>query len=174
MLLSKTSTKRDKQDMARLSRDALMVLAHMNAHDEYLITDIAINVFRGIDINRPKVIRPAALERAKNAARALAARKQAKVSPNTKEPVSIRSTDPTGGTVQVQSVMNLFVRSGVDRRANPDRREEPHPEAVERRAPRDRRIIRPVSRPTPTVSRDNEVKAAKFPSPFDIKNDFKL
>lgn len=154
--------------MARLSHDALMLLAYMRVGEVYTIKVIAHDVFNGVTT------------RAKEAARALHARKQAKVMPNTRFPETVRARDETGGSIQVQAVMNFMVRGGIERRKNPDRRAEPHPDAEDRRAADERRdeeatvprllrkrIIRPVATPATPSSGDNT--RVKQPSPFDIK-----
>ncbi len=153
--------------MARLSRDALKLLAHMNAYDEYSIEEIAEQVFgsKAVSADPAKAIAVARL-RATQAARALVGRKHVVALPSVGVMTSIRSTDPTKGGVQAQSIMNMLVRGGVDRRVA-DRRAEPHEDAIERRAPRDRRIVRPsTARHEPDTTSDNVVG---FPDTITLK-----
>lgn len=150
--------------MARLSRDALLLLANMNAFDTFSIRDIALTVFKGADTERPGQVKAVAMARALNAARCLIALGRAVAVPDRKNMDAIRSTDTTGGSVHAQSIMNFVVRGGLERRSTDERRTEDRTDASQRR-----RMVRVARREQPV-----EQEPTRAPSPFDIPKDFAI
>jgi hypothetical protein len=144
--------------MARLTYDALLLLANVAANEEHSITRIAYDVFNGYNPATPGVPTPVSLARAKRAALSLVAAKRAGCKPNRKDIQVIWFHDMTNGSVQAQYLMNLMVRGGAERRAD-DRRQHDEPHVGERREgprrtetevfQRPKRIVRPVVRPAP-------------------------
>ncbi len=169
--------------MARLSRDALKLLAHMNNEDTYLIVKLAEDVFDGKKpSDDPAKTMAVALNRAKRAASTLVSRKHAKPDIAGSTMTAIKSRDTTANGVQAQSLMNFMVRGGVERRSA-EQEAAPPPEVPERRQSRERRMIRPATGPptapagTPKklsiVDNTKVANDASIASPFTAKHAFK-
>jgi hypothetical protein len=103
--------------MARLTRDAKILMARMNAFDTFTIAEIAVKVFNGLDpaTGQPSAI---ALTRATRAAAVVVNCKMAKAIKENKKIVAVKSTDNTGGSVQAQFLMNLVISRAHDRRTD--------------------------------------------------------
>lgn len=152
--------------MARLSYDALLLLASLNAQSEMKVTEIAIHVFSGYDPLNPDVPNKIAMARALRAASAVVALGHAQAKPNRRKIESICSIDRSGGAIQAQYLMNLVVRGGADRRKG-DRRGEERSDTEDKRQS-DRREPGVVMRPPRRIMRGVVLAPAKKPSPFDI------
>lgn len=144
--------------MARLTYDALLILANVSAGEEHSIVRIAYDVFSGYDPRTPGKPTLASMARAQRAAVSLATMRRAVVHPSRKNIETIRLYDPSNGAIQAQFLMNLVVRGGPERRQD-DRRQIDEPHVGERREgprrtgtevfQRPKRIVRPVTRPVP-------------------------
>lgn len=158
--------------MARLTFDALVVLARISPHDVVTITEIAIKVFNGYDPDRPGQPTKGAMVRAQQAAKNLYALRRIRVTKVGREIHELQIIDATGGSLQAQSLMNLMVRGGDDRRKS-ERRADPDRDDNGRR--KAERRMTPEGKPAPLrIMRTPPKKPAPPPSPFDIKNTFKL
>lgn len=158
--------------MARLTYDAVLLLARIGPHEVVTVTDIAIKVFSGYNPENPQQPTKGALIRAQRAAQNLAAMRRIAVSREGRDIHSLRVIDLSGGSLQAQMLMNIMVRGGDERRKN-DRRAEVHPEGDERRKG-DRRAAPEGKTAPPRIIRTPPKKPVAPPSPFDIKKDFKL
>lgn len=153
--------------MARLSYDALLLLASLNAQSTMKVTEIAIHVFDGYDPLNPATPNKVAMTRAQRAASAVVQLKLATAFPSRRNIEIIKSLDQTGGAVQAQFLMNVMVRGGSDRRKG-ERRTEDRPDSDEQRHG-DRRSLQPSSAaPARRVLRGYSPSKPKKPSPFDI------
>lgn len=159
--------------MARLSYDALLLLASLAAQAEMKVTEIAIHVFDGYDPENPTTPNKVAMARAMRAASAVAAMKLATAHPNRRNIVTLRSTDATGGAVQAQFLMNLVVRGGKERRKS-ERRTEPRPDGHEQRSGERRANTGPIITPPRRILRGYVPSKPKKPSPFDVLDRYPL
>jgi hypothetical protein len=144
--------------MARLTFDALLILANLPAGEEHSLIRIAYDIFSGYDPRAPGKPTLVSMTRAQRAALSLATMKRATVHPSRKNIETVRLFDPSNGAIQAQFLMNLMVRGGPERRQT-DRRQQDEPHVGERREgprrteaevhQRPKRITRPVVRPAP-------------------------
>lgn len=153
--------------MARLSYDALLLLAKLPAQMEMRVTEIAIHVFDGYNPETPTAPNKVAMARAMRAASAVVALGHAQAKPNRRKIDSIRLVDKTNGSTQAQFLMNLMVRGGADRRKG-DRRAEPRADGVDPRQNDRRENTGVVMRPPRRIIRGVVSQPPKKPSPFDI------
>jgi hypothetical protein len=152
--------------MARLSHDALLLLAYLNAKEPVTIKQIAIHVFRGYNPETPDTPTPISMVRAKRAALSIVADHKATALPDKKNIVSVKSNDSSGGSVQAQFLMNLMIRGGGERRHG-ERRAEDLPHADEHRAA-DRRASATGRVPPLRIHRTYTKPVPRQQSPFDI------
>ena len=126
MILTTPPKKQGDFDMSRLSMDALVVQTKLGDTGELTIDHIAKEVFGETSPGGAKVATPISRHRALRAAKNLATMKQVKLLMESSQITGIRSTGTQGR--QAQALMNMAVRSGVDRRREerdtPDRRGE--------------------------------------------------
>ena len=153
--------------MARLSYDALLLLARLPAGDNHTLTKIAFDIFAGYTAHTPGIPSKVALARAQRACESLIALKRAAAIPSRRNMTAIRIYDASGGAVQAQFLMNLVVRGGEERRRD-DRRVSDEPHAGERRAVERRTEIEGKPRPKRIVRAVTRVVPPRTPSPFDI------
>lgn len=101
--------------MNRLSGDALLVQAFISAGETVLVETIALEVFGEENESGYKLKTRIATHRAVTAVRCLVDTGRFSAIPNRRNPVSVTSSTKNTG-LQMQSLMGMMCRAGVDRR----------------------------------------------------------